>query len=206
MPPSPSTPDWDQLLALLEPVHAPCRLFARRIAGSNADGDDLFHEALLRAAAKLHTLRDPKRFRPWLHQVIVSVHRSHYRRSFWRRLVPRDARTDDSGPGPLDDGHGASLDGHPGGADGWVNQRASADRAARALATLPPAQREAIVLFELFGYGVDEVADIQRCSVSAVKSRLSRGRARLRRFYAAQEDLLPAGSSRPLPIQEECRG
>ena len=45
------------------------------------------------------------------------------------------------------------------------------------------AAREAIVLFELEGWQVDEIAALQRVSASAVKSRLARGRARLRAYY-----------------------
>ena len=41
---------WDELAPLLAPVHDDVQLFARRIAGSNAEGDDLFQEAVLRAA------------------------------------------------------------------------------------------------------------------------------------------------------------
>ena len=62
-------------------------------------------------------------------------------------------------------------------------ERRAADRAARALATLPAEQREAIVLHELEGFSVDEVAEMQHASASAVKSRLSRGRERLRHYY-----------------------
>src|SRR5262245_54611587 len=83
----PETPEWQALLELMGPVHEESVLFARRIARSNADGDDLFQEALMRAALKLPSLREPDRFRPWFHQIIVSVHRSRCRRGFWRRLV-----------------------------------------------------------------------------------------------------------------------
>ena len=54
---------------------------------------------------------------------------------------------------------------------------------AAALASLPAVQREAIVLFELEHYSIEEIAGLQRASVTAVKTRLSRGRERLRRFY-----------------------
>jgi RNA polymerase sigma-70 factor, ECF subfamily len=170
-------PAWDELLALLEPVHEEAVLFARRLARSSADGDDLFQEALLRAAIKLATLREPARFRPWFHQVIVSVHRSRARRGFWRRLVSSDAP------------EAARQVVEPIGEDGAraADERAGAESAARALAILPPAQREAIVLHELQELSVEEIAEIQRSSVSAVKSRLSRGRERLRRHYAAGE-------------------
>jgi RNA polymerase sigma-70 factor (ECF subfamily) len=54
---------------------------------------------------------------------------------------------------------------------------------ARALAALSPDQREAVVLFEIEGFSVIEIAGLQGASPSAVKSRLARGRERLRRFY-----------------------
>jgi RNA polymerase sigma-70 factor (ECF subfamily) len=181
-----ATPAWDELLSLLTPIHDQAVLFARRIARSSADGDDLFQEAVVRAGLKLSTLRDKERFRAWFHQVIVSVHRSRARRGFWRRLVSTDAPDAARQVAALAGEDGAAL------ADEW----AAAESAARALSSLPPAQREAIVLFELQERSVEEIAEIQRSSLSAVKSRLSRARERLRRHYAASERLIP--------IQEEC--
>lgn len=58
-----------------------------------------------------------------------------------------------------------------------------AERAARALAGLPPEQREAIVLHDIEGFPVEDIAKMQGVTISAVKSRLSRGRERLRRHY-----------------------
>ena len=164
-------PAWNELSELLGPIHDDAQLFARRIAGSNAEGDDVFQEAVLRAARKLSTLRDRTRFKPWMYSVIASVHRSRCRRAFWKRWIP----------------HEDAPDAEPAGDDGmrWADERASARRAAAALATLAAPQREAIVLFELHGYTIEEIAEIQRTSISAVKSRLARGRDRLRLFYAA---------------------
>lgn len=50
----------------------------------------------------------------------------------------------------------------------------------RALATLPDDQRLAIILSDVQGYGYDEIAEICGVAVGTVKSRISRGRARLR--------------------------
>jgi len=48
---------------------------------------------------------------------------------------------------------------------------------------------------------------VQRTSISSVKSRLSRGRVRLRRFYDDLADpLSPEGGAKSLPVQEECHG
>lgn len=178
-------PAWDELSELLAPVHDEVRLFARRIAGSNAEGDDVFQEAVLRAARKLSGLRDRTRFRAWMCSVVVSVHRTRCRRAFWTRWVSsEDARADVAG----DDG------------SSWADERASARRASAALATLPPPQREAIVLFELHGYAIEEIAQIQRTSISSVKSRLVRARERLRAFYRSLEGTVS------LPTEEVCRG
>jgi RNA polymerase sigma-70 factor (ECF subfamily) len=179
---------WDELADLLAPVHDDVQLFARRIAGSNAEGDDVFQEAVLRAARKLSTLRDRDRFRAWMCSVVVSVHRTRWRRSFWRRWIARE-----SSPGHEPTGDDGSR---------WADQRASVGRATAALATLSPPQREAIVLFELQGYTIDEIAEIQHSSVSSVKSRLARGRDRLRRYYAAIGRTELGTNS----LEEVCRG
>jgi RNA polymerase sigma-70 factor, ECF subfamily len=158
---------WDDLFELLDPIHDDVQLFARRIARSAAEGDDVFQEAVLRAVQKLGSLRDRARFKPWMYSVVVSVHRSRRRSPFWTRWISSE-------PPDLVGDDGAR----------WVDEHASAQRATAALSTLEPAQREAIVLFELHGYSIEEVAEIQRASVAAVKSRLTRGRDRLRAFYA----------------------
>src|SRR3954462_5353292 len=79
-----------RLMELLAPLHDRARATARRLARSHADGDDLFHEALLRAIDHLDELRDAERFRSWFFAVLISVHRARHRRSFWRRLVSLD--------------------------------------------------------------------------------------------------------------------
>ncbi len=48
-----------------------------------------------------------------------------------------------------------------------------------ALATLPVDQRAALVLVDMYGWPVEEAADVLGCAVGTVKSRCSRGRARL---------------------------
>lgn len=65
-------------------------------------------------------------------------------------------------------------------------------RARAALATLPPDQREAIVLFEMEGWQVDEIAVLQSVTASAVKSRLAHGRDRLRAYYERELGTRPA--------------
>jgi RNA polymerase sigma-70 factor, ECF subfamily len=59
------------------------------------------------------------------------------------------------------------------------------------LMTLPPDQRAVIILRDVQGLSYEEVAEALRLSPGTVKSRLSRGRARLRDFLLGQRELLP---------------
>ena len=48
-----------------------------------------------------------------------------------------------------------------------------------ALDKLPAAQKEAVILFEISGFSIKEIAEIQGSTESGVKSRLKRGREAL---------------------------
>ena len=184
-------PDWERLVELLGPIHARAAGVARRLAGSATDGDDLFQEAVLRALHALPSPRDPSRFASWFYAILLSLHRNRTRRSFWRRFLPLEPER-----APVSE---------PVGGDGsaWEAEREQAARLSRALSRLPAPQREAVVLFEIEGFGIDEIAALQRVSSAAVKSRLARGRARLRRIYAAwgmgRGDRGPHGAERTGP-------
>jgi RNA polymerase sigma-70 factor (ECF subfamily) len=160
-----------RFMALLGPVHERAQATARRLCRSIADGDDLYQEAVLRAMARLSDLRDDQAFPAWFHRIVLSLHRERGRRSFWRRLLPLDTLAE----------NGREPAGEDGGA--WADQHTGARRMQAALATLPAVQREAVVLCDIDGYELAEVAEMQAVSLSAVKSRLVRGRARLRRYY-----------------------
>jgi len=112
----------------------------------------------------LPSLREDQAFRGWLYRIIINLHRNRTRRAFWRRFLPLggDEAADDRA---TDENVGA------------------VERARIALATLGPEQREAIVLHDIEGWRVEEIAELEGLSVSAVKSRLSRGRERLRDIY-----------------------
>jgi RNA polymerase sigma-70 factor (ECF subfamily) len=168
---------WGRLVELLRPIHEQALATARRLCREPADGDDLYQEAVLRAFEKLPTLRAEAKFRSWFFAVLLSLHRSRHRRAFWKRFVSMDEMAPDDA---------AAIRG----VDAEEQQRA--DRASRALASLKPEQREAIVLFEIEGFRIEEIAAMQKASVPAVKSRLVRGRANLRRHYVRQGWMTPA--------------
>jgi RNA polymerase sigma factor (sigma-70 family) len=58
----------------------------------------------------------------------------------------------------------------------------------KALALLPEAQKECIILFEISGFSIKEIMEIQRASESAVKQRLKRGREKLIEILTFESD------------------
>lgn len=161
----------ERFIRLLAPLHDEARGFARRLCRSDDEGDELFQEAALRGLLKIGALREEDRFRFWFFRVLVSMHRSRARRAFWKRLVTLESVGEDGG----------ALVGEDGG--DWEEERHCAARARRALASLSTEQREAVVMLEIEGFSLEDIARIQGASLSAVKTRVSRGRGRLRRFY-----------------------
>lgn len=162
---------WRRFWGLFAPLHDGALVTARRLCRHGDEGNDLLQEAILRAFEKLHTLRDEERFRSWFYAVLLSVHRTRARRSFWKRFLSLEGQRE-QGFDPV----GGDL-------RRQTEDEAGAERAARALALLPDVQREAVVLFELEGFSIEEIAALQTSSIPAVKSRLARGRERLRRHY-----------------------
>lgn len=60
------------------------------------------------------------------------------------------------------------------------------------ISTLPVEQRVIVVLSDVQGLSYQEIAEVTGTSLGTVKSRLSRGRSRLRDYLVAQRELLPA--------------
>ncbi len=176
-----STETWNRLMELLSPLHDQAAATARRLTRSADEGDDLFHEAVIRAFEKLPSLHDEARFRPWFYALLLNVHRNRARRGFWQRFLSIER---DLPPG---------SEPASGGGDDRDGERRQAERVSRALAGLSAEQREAVVLHEIEGFSVEEIAAMQKVSASAVKSRLARGRERLRRHY----ERLGFGGGRP---------
>ena len=60
----------------------------------------------------------------------------------------------------------------------------------KAIDQLPEKQKEAIILFEISGFSIKEVAEIQDSSLPAVKTRLSRSRQRLKELLSEEKSNL----------------
>ena len=97
----------------------------------------------------------------WLHRIVVNACLDRMRR---RAVRPTD---------PLPETEPRS--GRP---DAFAALDVSLDVVA-ALDTLPPEQRSALVLVDMYGWSVEDTAQVLDCAPGTVKSRCARGRARL---------------------------
>ena len=172
----------DDLFAAMVGEHGD-RMFstALRLTGRRADAEDLTAEAFLRAyrslcgfdAERLRTLR----VGAWLSTILVNEWRNQLRTASRRPVVAPTIDSDRSDV--VDDRPGVELlvEGH------------EAGRALAAmLVTLPPRQREAVVLHYIGDLSVGDVAEVMGCPAGTVRSHISRGLAVLRATGATDPD------------------
>ena len=137
-----------------------------QICGNAHDAEDALQDALISAWQHLDRFDGRARFSTWAYRIAANAALSRVRR---RRDVPEeDAGVDEASP-----------------ASGVGEQVTTVMVVRRALADLPPAFREAIVLREYGGLDYQEIAEHQGIPVQTVKSRLSRARSALRETLAS---------------------
>ena len=147
---------------------------ALRTMGNPEDAADALQEALISAFRRAGSFRGEAAVTTWLHRIVVN--------SCLDRMRSNKVRAADALPDDLEERAGrgslSTADSHVGPDDAALatdRRRIVLD----ALRTLPPEQRAALVLVDMEGYGVAEVAEILGCAVGTIKSRCARGRARL---------------------------
>ncbi len=136
---------------------------ALRTTGEPEEAADALQDALLKAHRSASTFRGDAQVTTWLHRIVVNASLDRLRRAKAKPTVPLPE-------------HDSA---HPVEPDDPLGRRELAWEIERALRTLPGDQRAAIVLVDVEGYSVDETAELLGIPSGTVKSRCSRGRAKL---------------------------
>ena len=148
-----------------------CYAIAYRILRDAERAQDAVQQAFLLAWRDLPGLRDPERFGPWLHRLLVNACyeelRRHRRWSTRITILPVDGP---GGPDPM-----ISVD--------------DRDALDRAFERLTPQQRAVFVLHHHAGHPLAEVADIVGVPVGTVKSRLHYATRTLRTAIVADSQV-----------------
>jgi RNA polymerase sigma factor (sigma-70 family) len=143
---------------------------ARLILRDDERAADAVQDALLRAWLDLRGLRDPQRFDPWLHRLLVRACYRAARRERTRRLVEVHVPLIDQ-PEPSD------------------AQRAVAvrDQLERGFRRLSPEHRAVIVLRHYLDLPLTECADALGIPIGTVQSRLNRATESMRAALEADD-------------------
>ncbi len=156
---------------------------ALRTTGDAEEAADALQDAMVAAFRRADSYRGDAAVTTWLHRIVVNACLDRLRRRKVRLADPLPDDVDERGsavaagaPGVLASGSEGDAVADP--AD-VVTRREGYDAVLAALASLPFEQRAALVLVDMQGYSVDEAAAILECAPGTVKSRCSRGRARL---------------------------
>lgn len=147
---------------------------AWRFTGSVADAEDLVQDVLLKLHPRSGQLAKIERLRPWLARVLYRQFVDFVRQ---RARSPIDALADDQevDSDPLD--AVAAVDDGP---DGKAERGEWRERILAALERLNPEQRAVVVMHDVEGYGLEELATILQAPLGTLKSRLHRARQQLR--------------------------
>jgi RNA polymerase sigma-70 factor (ECF subfamily) len=144
---------------------------ALRTTGDREEAADALQEAMLSAHRNAARFRGESAVTTWLHRIVVNACVDRLRRRAAHRTVPLP------GQDSADDEERWHTGRHEPAAPAGDHDTAMVVR--QALAQLPYEQRASLVLVDLEGYTVAEVAQILGVAEGTIKSRCSRGRARL---------------------------
>lgn len=175
----------------LESFNALVRLYEGRVynvcyrmLGDADSAADAGQDAFLSAFRNMRTFRGGS-FRSWMLRIATNTCYDVLRARKRRPTTSLDSGAQDDDEPTLqiaDDSE--SL-------DEFVQRRELALAIQQALNTLPEDQRAVVILSDIEGLSYDEIATVTAVNIGTVKSRLSRGRARVRDVLRAGE-LLPA--------------
>jgi RNA polymerase sigma-70 factor, ECF subfamily len=161
--------DQAAFLELYDRYRQPIFRFAYRLLGEVAVAEDVTHDCFL------SLIRKPENFRPeraslktYLYAAARNLALKHFRNQ------GREAGMDEVAEEPQESPRRGPLR--------RLLDEELAAHVREAISSLPPLQREALILFEYEGLSLSEVAEIAGTDAGAIKARLYRGRAGLRRF------------------------
>lgn len=148
--------------------------FARRMLGNDEDARDTCQDALLKAYLNIRRLRDPGRFRAWLHYIALNLCRDRHR-SAGNRAVQTYQE------GGAEEIRIIAANSCPA-PDRRVERASLAEALAAVLGRLSLEQRTAILLREYQGFTSEEIAQITGVPAATVRTRIFYGLKSMRKM------------------------
>ena len=152
---------------------------AVRMCGNREDAQDCVQDAMLRIYRALDRFKGQSSFSTWVYRITMNTCLDELRRRKVRASTSLDNLLE-SGWSPTDE------------ADTPEHHAIDAERRkalSGAIQSLPEDMRSAIVLREMQGLSYEEISDVLSVNVGTIKSRISRGREKLRQLISKQPEL-----------------
>jgi RNA polymerase sigma-70 factor, ECF subfamily len=162
------TRDANKFLILLKPIYNDslnyCRGLCRK--GKLDEAEDIFQESMLKALENFGRLEDESKFKNWIFTIVTNTYISYYRKRIFGKFLSINEYSDfDRLPDVFPK----------------VESDRMYDEIYLSLSKLKEKEKIALLLFEIGGFSLEEIKNIQKeRSTSAIKSRLSRTRAKLK--------------------------
>jgi RNA polymerase sigma-70 factor (ECF subfamily) len=146
--------------------------FVGRMIGDRERAEDLVQEAFIRVYRHLHRFDSTKKFSTWIYTIASNLAKNELRNRsrsplvLYQSLRPRD--DGDQHPLQFEDSSSRPDDMYTG---RWLRELVAAT-----VATLAPHHRVVFIMREIEGRSYEEIAELTRCNLGTVKSRLNRAR------------------------------
>ena len=162
-----------------------------RMVGNVDVAADVTQDAFFAAFRGISTYHGGASFRAWLLRISSNLVYDHWRRVQRHPVESLEYLTEeDETPAPEILGALASSEPEDNPEEMVLTQELQGI-IQRGLEKLPLDQRVAVVLCDVQGFSYEEVAESTQTSIGTVRSRISRGRARLRSYLDQHRELLP---------------
>ncbi len=158
----------ERFLSLVAEIRPELHRYCARMLGSVTDAEDVVQDSLARAFYALAGLEQMPALRPWLFRIAHNRALDQLRSYEHRMTEPLQ-----SVPDPSDEESGPEA---------ALAREQATELAISRFAELVPQQRSAVILKDVLGHSVEEIAELLELGVPAVKSALHRGRKRLARL------------------------
>jgi RNA polymerase sigma-70 factor (ECF subfamily) len=175
--------DVDSFNQLILRWERPIYALAFRVLGREEDARDVSQEAFLRAFRALPGFKGQAKFSSWLYRIALNLCRDWIRKQ--RRAPVQQI------PEGVDPVEMAGESGPAESIEDLVARNQLSEIVGEAMKLLPEEQRTAIILKEYHGMTFQEIADLQGCPLSTVKTRLYQGLTVLRRHLEKQGRMAP---------------
>lgn len=172
------TGDTESFNQLVKRWERPIYALAYRTLGREEDARDVTQETFLRAFRALSGFKGDAKFSSWLYRIALNLCRDWMRKERRAPLVsvPEGVEVEELAAerGPVES------------VEDLAARSEMGREVAKAMAYLPPEQRQAIILKEYHGLTFQEIADLMHCPLSTVKTRVYQGLSTLRKQLGAQ--------------------